>query len=311
MDVVEKINRLRKEKNAVILAHYYVRPEIQDIADFVGDSLALSQEAAKTDADIIVFAGVHFMAETAKILSPEKKVLLPDLEAGCSLAESAPADEFEKFVKAHPGHLVITYVNTSADIKALSDITCTSSNAKQIVESLPEDQKIIFAPDKNLGNYINSVTGRDMLLWDGECHVHDQFSLEGILKLKEEHPDAKILAHPECPKPILLIADHVGSTSSLLKFSQTDKNREYIVVTESGILHEMQLKNPEKTFHVAPSDNAECMCSDCNFMKLNSLEKIYSCLKDESNEISLDPLISEKAKNPIVRMLEISEQLGL
>ncbi len=311
MDVIEKINRLRKEKNAVILAHYYVRPEIQDIADFVGDSLALSQEAAKTDADIIVFAGVHFMAETAKILSPEKKVLLPDLEAGCSLAESAPADEFEKFVKAHPGHLVITYVNTSADIKALSDITCTSSNAKQIVESLPEDQKIIFAPDKNLGNYINSVTGRDMLLWDGECHVHDQFSLEGILKLKEEHPDAKILAHPECPKPILLIADHVGSTSSLLKFSQTDKNREYIVVTESGILHEMQLKNPEKTFHVAPSDNAECMCSDCNFMKLNSLEKIYSCLKDESNEISLDPLISEKAKNPIVRMLEISEQLGL
>ncbi len=311
MDVVEKINHLRKEKNAVILAHYYVRPEIQDIADFVGDSLALSQEAAKTDADIIVFAGVHFMAETAKILSPEKKVLLPDLEAGCSLAESAPADEFEKFVKAHPGHLVITYVNTSADIKALSDITCTSSNAKQIVESLPEDQKIIFAPDKNLGNYINSVTSRDMLLWDGECHVHDQFSLEGILKLKEEHPDAKILAHPECPKPILLIADHVGSTSSLLKFSQTDKNREYIVVTESGILHEMQLKNPEKTFHVAPSDNAECMCSDCNFMKLNSLEKIYSCLKDESNEISLDPLISEKAKNPIVRMLEISEQLGL
>ncbi len=311
MDVVEKINRLRKEKNAVILAHYYVRPEIQDIADFVGDSLALSQEAAKTDADIIVFAGVHFMAETAKILSPEKKVLLPDLEAGCSLAESAPADEFEKFVKAHPGHLVITYVNTTADIKALSDITCTSSNAKQIVESLPEDQKIIFAPDKNLGNYINSVTGRDMLLWDGECHVHDQFSLEGILKLKEEHPDAKILAHPECPKPILLIADHVGSTSSLLKFSQTDENREYIVVTESGILHEMQLKNPEKTFHVAPSDNAECMCSDCNFMKLNSLEKIYSCLKDESNEITLDPLISEKAKKPIVGMLEISEQLGL
>lgn len=311
MDVVEKINRLRKEKNAVILAHYYVRSEIQDIADFVGDSLALSQEAAKTDADIIVFAGVHFMAETAKILSPEKKVLLPDLEAGCSLAESAPADEFEKFVKAHPEHLVITYVNTTADIKALSDITCTSSNAKQIVESLPEDQKIIFAPDKNLGNYINSVTGRDMLLWDGECHVHDQFSLEGILKLKEEHPDAKIIAHPECPKPILLIADHVGSTSSLLKFSQTDESREYIVVTESGILHEMKLKNPEKTFHVAPSDNAECMCSDCNFMKLNSLEKIYSCLKDESNEIILERLISEKAKKPIVRMLEISEQLGL
>ncbi len=311
MEIIDKINQLCKEKNAVILAHYYVRGEIQDIADFVGDSLALSQEAAKTDADIIVFAGVHFMAETAKILSPDKKVLLPDLEAGCSLADSAPADEFEKFVKEHPEHLVITYVNTTAEIKALSDITCTSSNAKQIVESLDENQKIIFAPDKNLGNYINSVTGRNMLLWDGECHVHDQFSLEGILKLKEEHPKAKIIAHPESRKPILLVAEHVGSTSSLLKYTQTDDAKEYIVVTESGILHEMKLKNPEKTFYIAPSDNAECMCSDCNFMKLNSLEKIYHCLLNETNEITLDKNISQKAKKPIVRMLEISEELGL
>lgn len=311
MEIIDKINQLRKEKNAVILAHYYVRGEIQDIADFVGDSLALSQEAAKTDADIIVFAGVHFMAETAKILSPDKKVLLPDLEAGCSLADSAPADEFEKFVKEHPEHLVITYVNTTAEIKALSDITCTSSNAKQIVESLDENQKIIFAPDKNLGNYINSVTGRNMLLWDGECHVHDQFSLEGILKLKKEHPEAKIIAHPESRKPILLVAEHVGSTSSLLKYTQTDDAKEYIVVTESGILHEMKLKNPEKTFYIAPSDNAECMCSDCNFMKLNSLEKIYHCLLNETNEIKLDKNISQKAKKPIVRMLEISKELGL
>lgn len=311
MNVVEKINRLRKEKNAVILAHYYVRAEIQDIADFVGDSLALSQEAAKTNADIIVFAGVNFMAETAKILSPEKKVLLPDVEAGCSLADSAPTKEFEQFVKEHPEHIVITYVNTTAEIKALSDICCTSSNAKEIVESLAPEQKIIFAPDKNLGNYINSITGRNMLLWDGECHVHDQFSLEGILKLKEEHPDAKILAHPECPKPILLIADHIGSTSSILKFSQKDDKLKYIVATESGILHEMQLKNPEKSFIVAPSDNAECMCSDCSFMKLNSLEKIYNCLKNESNEIIIDQEISNKAKKPIVRMLEISEKLGL
>ncbi len=311
MEIIDKINKLRKEKNAVILAHYYVRSEIQDIADFVGDSLALSQEAAKTDADIIVFAGVHFMAETAKILSPDKKVLLPDLEAGCSLADSAPADEFEKFVKKHPEHLVITYVNTTAEIKALSDITCTSSNAKQIVESLAENQKIIFAPDKNLGNYINSVTGRDMLLWEGECHVHDQFSLEGILKLKKEHPEAKIIAHPESRKPILLVAEHVGSTSSLLKYTQTDDAKEYIVVTESGILHEMKLKNPEKSFYIAPSDNPECMCSDCSFMKLNSLEKIYDCLLNETNEISLDKEISDKAKKPIVRMLEISEKLGL
>lgn len=311
MNLVDKINELRKIKNAVILAHYYVRPEIQDIADFTGDSLALSQEAAKTKADIIVFAGVNFMAETAKILSPDKKVLLPDLEAGCSLAESAPAKEFNEFVDSHPEHMVITYVNTTADIKALSDITCTSSNAKQIVESLPEDQKIIFAPDKNLGNYINSVTGRQMLLWDGECHVHDQFSLEGILELKKEHPNAKVIAHPECPKPILLVADHIGSTAELLKYSQKNDNKEYIVVTEPGILHEMQQKSPGKSFYPAPSDNPECMCGDCSFMKLNNLEKIYNCLKDETNEIFLDKSISEKAHKPIHRMLEISEKLGL
>ncbi len=311
MNLVEKINQLRKQKNAVILAHYYVRPEIQDIADFTGDSLALSQEAAKTTADIIIFAGVNFMAETAKILSPDKKVLLPDLAAGCSLAESAPAKEFKEFVAKHPEHLVITYVNTTADIKALSDITCTSSNAKQIVESLPKDQKIIFAPDKNLGNYINGVTGRKMILWDGECHVHDEFSLEGILDLKKEHPAAKIIAHPECPKPILLVADHIGSTSALLKYTQTNDNQEFIVVTESGILHEMQRRSPAKIFYVAPSDNPDCMCSDCNFMKLNNLEKIYHCLKNETNEITLEPSLSKKALKPIQRMLELSEKLGL
>lgn len=311
MDLVEKINELRKEKNAVILAHYYVRSEIQDIADFTGDSLALSQEAAKTEADIIVFAGVHFMAETAKIMSPDKKVLLPDLEAGCSLAESVPANKFKEFVDSNPEHMVITYINTTADIKALSDICCTSSNAKQIIENLPEDKKIIFAPDKNLGNYINSVTDRQMLLWDGVCHVHDEFSLEGILALKKEHPEAKIIAHPECPKPILLVADHVGSTSALLKYSHETDNKEYIVVTESGILHKMKQKSPDKIFYPAPSDNPECMCSDCNFMKLNSLEKIYNCLKDETNEIILDRSLSEKAYKPIRRMLEISEKLGI
>ena len=311
MQFVEKIKKLRKQKNAVILAHYYVRPEIQDIADFTGDSLALSQEAAKTKADIIVFAGVNFMAETAKILSPDKKVLLPDLEAGCSLAESAPAREFKEFVDKYPEHLIITYINTTTDIKALSDITCTSSNAKQIVESLPEDQKIIFAPDKNLGNYINSVTDRQMLLWDGECHVHDEFSLEGILALKKEHPAAKIIAHPECPKHILLMADHIGSTSALLKYSYKNDNQEFIVVTESGIIHKMKQQSQGKTFYPAPSDNPECMCSYCNFMKLNTLEKIYNCLKDETNEITLDQSLSEKAHKPISRMLEISEKLGL
>jgi len=311
MDLVEQINDLRKSKNAVILAHYYVRPEIQDIADYVGDSLGLSQKAAETTADIIVFAGVNFMAETAKILSPTKMVLLPDIEAGCSLAESAPAPEFEAFVKAHPNHLVITYVNTTAEIKAMSDICCTSSNARQIVESLPENQKIIFAPDKNLGNYINSVTGRNMVLWDGQCHVHHEFSLERILALKKEHKNAKLLAHPECRKPILLVADYIGSTSELLAFSAVDACNEYIVATESGILHKMKQKSPGKTFYPAPSEDPNCMCSDCNFMKLNTLEKLYLCLKNETPEIKLDEALALKALKPIKRMLEISEKLGI
>jgi len=311
MELFNEINELKKKKNAIILAHYYVRPEIQDIADYVGDSLGLSQKAAETKADIIVFAGVNFMAETAKILSPDKKVLLPDLEAGCSLAESAPTKEFKDFVDKHPGYIVITYVNTTAEIKSMSDICCTSSNARQIVESLPADQKIIFAPDKNLGNYINSVTGRNMVLWDGQCHVHHEFSLERILELKKEHPAAKILAHPECRKPILLVADYVGSTSEMLKFSSIDTCNEYIIATESGILHKMKQKSPNKTFYPAPSDDPNCMCSDCNFMKLNTLEKLYNCLKNESPEIILDAALSAKALKPIERMLEISEKLGI
>lgn len=311
MDLVKEIDELRKEKNAIILAHYYVRPEIQDIADYVGDSLGLSQQAAKTPAKIIVFAGVNFMAETAKILSPEKKVLLPDLEAGCSLAESIPAKDFAEFKKQYPKHLVITYVNTTADVKALSDICCTSSNARQIVESLPTEQKIIFAPDKNLGNYINSITDREMVLWDGACHVHHDFSLEGILALKNRHPKAKVLAHPECQKPILLVADHIGSTSELLNYSQNNNSQEYIVVTESGILHKMKQKSPSKSFYPAPSEDPNCACADCNFMKMNTLEKLYSCLKDESPEITLDPEMGKKALIPIQRMLDISEKLGI
>ncbi len=311
MDLVKEIAKLKKEKNAIILAHFYVRPEIQDVADYVGDSLGLSQEAAKTDADVIVFAGVNFMAETAKILSPEKKVLLPDLEASCSLAESIPADNFSEFKNQHPEHIVITYVNTTAEIKAMSDICCTSSNARQIVESLPEEQKIIFAPDKNLGNYINGITDREMVLWDGACHVHHEFSLEGILDLKKKHPGAKVLAHPECQKPILLVADHIGSTSELLSFSQKDDSEEYIVVTESGILHKMKQKSPKKTFYPAPSDDPNCVCADCNFMKLNTLEKLYNCLKNESPEITLDHEMAKKALVPIKRMLDISEKLGI
>lgn len=311
MDLVKKIEQLKKEKNAVILAHYYVRPEIQDIADYVGDSLGLSQKAADTSAEVIVFAGVNFMAETAKILSPEKKVLLPDLEAGCSLAESIPANDFSEFKKQYPEHLVITYVNTTAEIKSMSDICCTSSNAKQIVESLPAEQKIIFAPDKNLGNYINSVTGREMVLWDGACHVHHEFSLEAILELKNKNPEAKIIAHPECQKPILLVADHVGSTSELLKFTQVDDSQKYIVVTESGILHKMKQASPDKEFIPAPSDDPECMCADCNFMKLNTLEKIANCLETGQPEVSLDKNLSNEALAPIQRMLDISAKLGL
>jgi len=310
-ELIRKIKDLQATKSAVLMAHYYQEPEIQDIADFVGDSLALAQKAIETDAEIIVLAGVNFMAETAKIINPRKKVLLPDPEAGCSLADSCPADKFEAFVKAHPEHTVITYVNTTAAVKALSDISCTSSNAVQIVRSLPEDEKIIFAPDRNLGNYIKSLTHRDMLIWDGACHVHEEFSLEKILDLKKEYPEAKILAHPECPKPILIVADHIGSTSELLRYSKTDTAAEYIVATESGILHQMQKESPHKRFIPAPPKDSTCACNDCRFMKLVTLKKIYDCLRNESNEVVLEETLRIKAEKPIRRMLEISHGLGL
>jgi len=308
--LIDKINQLRKEKNAVILAHFYQIPEIQDIADFVGDSLDLSRKSAATDAEIIVFAGVHFMAETAKILSPRKKVLIPDPNAGCSLADSCPPDAFREFRAKYPDHLVVSYVNTSAEIKAMTDITCTSSNALQIIESIPKDRKIIFAPDKNLGNFLNSITGREMVLWDGACHVHEEFSLEKILALKQQYPEAKLIAHPECQKPVLLAADYVGSTSALLRFAETDSGNEYIVATESGILHQMRKRNPHKTFIPAPPLDSTCGCSECIFMKLNTLQKIYDSLKEEKYEITLDPEIIGKAGKPIRRMLEISEMAG-
>jgi quinolinate synthase len=310
LDLFAEIEKLKKEKNAVILAHYYQEPDIQDVADYIGDSLGLAQNAATTNADIIVFAGVHFMAETAKILNPGKKVLLPDLKAGCSLSDSAPPALFKAFKDKHPDHLVISYINCSAGIKALSDIICTSSNAQKIVESLPADQKIIFAPDKNLGGYINKQTGRNMLLWNGACMVHEIFSLEKITKLKIRHPKAKLIAHPECEEPILAIADYIGSTTGLLKFSQTDPGMEYIVATEAGILHQMQKSAPHKTFIPAPPDNA-CACNDCPYMKLNTLEKLYLCLKYELPEITMDEDIRIAAKKPIDRMLEISARYGL
>ena len=306
-----EIRRMRTEKNAVILAHYYQEGEIQDIADFVGDSLGLSQQAAKTDADIILFAGVHFMAETAKILAPAKKVLIPDLMAGCSPADSCPPAEFAAFKKRYPGHTVISYVNTTAEIKALTDIICTSTNALDIVKSLPEDEKIIFAPDRNLGNYIKSMTGREMVIWDGACHVHEEFSLERILELKKEHPDAQIIAHPECEKPILIVSDHIGSTSSLLNYTKRDPGMKYIVATESGILHQMRKANPQKTFIPAPPKDSTCACSDCRFMKLISLKKIYNTLKYEQPEVTLEQDLMNRARGSIVRMLEISERLGL
>lgn len=311
INIVDEIKKLRKEKKAVILAHFYQVPEIQDIADFIGDSLDLSKKAAKTDADIIVFAGVHFMAETAKILSPDKKVLLPDLKAGCSLAESCPAEKFAEFKKSYPEHIVISYINTTAEIKAMTDITCTSSNAVKIIESLPEDQKIIFAPDKNLGNYINSISGRNMILWDGACHVHEEFSLERILELKEENPEAKIIAHPECEKPVLLIADYIGSTSALLKFTHNDKSNKFIVATESGILHQMKKQCQDKIFIPAPPKDSTCACSDCNYMKLNTLEKLYNCLRYELPEIILNEKLRKKAEAPIRRMLDISNRLEI
>jgi quinolinate synthase len=309
--LISEINRLRKEKNAIIMAHYYQIPEIQDIANFVGDSLALAQQAEKTRADIIVLCGVNFMGETAKILNPQKKVIIPDEKAGCSLADSCPAEEFEKFLQAHPKHTVVTYVNTTAAVKALSDITVTSTNAKKIVESLPKSEKIIFAPDKNLGDYINSQTKRKMLLWEGSCHVHEQFSLEKLLKLKSQYPDAQILAHPECKKPILLVADFIGSTQALLNFSAKSEKMQFLVATESGILHQMQKQSPKKEFIPVPPDDSTCACNECNFMRLNTLEKLYNCLLTEKPEILLDENIRKKAIKPIKKMLEMSEKLGL
>ena len=308
VDMKAEIRRMAKEKNAIIMAHYYTQPEIQDIADFVGDSLALAQQAARTDADIIVMCGVHFMGETNKILCPEKKVLVPDLNASCSLAESCPADEFGEFVKAHPGHTVISYVNTTAAVKALTDIVVTSGNAMKVVNSLPKDEKIVFGPDRNLGNYINSVTGRQMVLWNGACHVHEKFSLEHILELKAAHPDAKILVHPECKGPIVKVADKVGSTAALLKFSQEDSATEFIVATESGILHKMQQACPQKVFLPAPPNDSTCACNECNFMKLITMEKLYNCLKYEWPEIEVEQQVAEKAVKCINRMLELSAQ---
>ncbi len=305
------IDTLRKEKNAVILAHYYQEGEIQDIADFVGDSLALAQWASKTDADIIVMCGVHFMGETAKILCPAKKVLVPDLEAGCSLADSCPAEDFAAFTRLHPDHTVLSYVNTTAAVKAYTDVVVTSTNARQIVESFPADTKLIFGPDRNLGNYINSVTGRSMLLWDGACHIHEQFSLEKILELKKKNPEAEIITHPECKQPVIAVSDFVGSTAALLKHTVNSDAKEFIVATESGVIHEMQKQSPDKHFIPAPPEDNTCACNECNFMRLNTLEKLYFCLKDETPEIEVDEAISEKAVKPILKMLEISEQLGL
>lgn len=311
LEHIAGINKLRKDKNAIILAHYYQTGDIQDIADFVGDSLALSQKAAANTADIILFAGVKFMAETAKILAPEKKVLLPDLNAGCSLADSCNADDFKKFLDENPGRTVVTYVNTSAEIKALSDIICTSSNAVQIVESLPADEKIIFAPDRNLGNYVLNKTGRDIIVWNGACHVHEEFSLEAIINLRKENPDAKVIVHPECELPVRMVADFIGSTSALLAYSRDDKASTFIIATEAGIIHQMQKANPHKHYIPVPPKDSTCGCSECNFMKLISIEKILRCLENESPEIILDNDIIEKAGKPIHRMMEISKKLGI
>ena len=310
-NIKEEIRRMCREKNAVIMAHYYTDGEIQDMADFVGDSLALAQKAATTDADIIVMCGVHFMGETSKILCPDKKVLVPDLEATCSLAESCPADKFAEFVAEHPGHTVISYVNTTAATKAVTDIVVTSSNAREIVESLPQDTPIIFGPDRNLGGYINSITGRNMILWDGACHVHEKFSVEKIIELKKQYPDAKVLVHPECKGTIVKLADKVGSTAALLKYSINDSSDTFIVATESGILHEMQKACPEKTFIPAPPIDSTCACNECSYMKLVTMQKLYDCLKNEAPEIHVDAEVAEKAIVSINRMLEISEKLGL
>jgi len=310
LDLFLEIERLKKEKNAIVLAHYYQEADIQDVADYIGDSLGLAQQAEKTTADLIVFAGVHFMAETAKILNPGKKVVLPDLKAGCSLADSAPGYLFKAFREKHPDHLVISYINCSAEVKALSDIICTSSNAEKIVESIPKEQPIIFAPDRNLGAYLVKKTGRDMLLWNGACMVHEIFSLEKITRLKIRYPEAKLIAHPECEEPILRLADYIGSTTALLKYTTTDSSREYIVATEAGILHQMQLSSPEKSFIPAPPTN-NCACNDCPHMKLNTLEKLYLCMEYEQPELLMDPELMYAARKPIDKMLEISAKYGL
>lgn len=311
LDLKAEIDKLRKEKNAVILAHYYQTGDIQDIADCVGDSLALAQWAAKTEADIIVLCGVHFMGETAKILCPGKKVLVPDLNAGCSLADSCPADEFANFIKQHPGHTVISYVNTTAAVKALTDVVVTSTNARQIVESFPKETPLIFGPDRNLGNYINSITGRDMLLWHGACHVHEQFSVEKILALKKQYPEAEVVTHPECKQPVVQISDFVGSTAALLKHTIKSDKKQFIVATESGVIHEMRKQSPDKEFIPAPPSDGTCACNECNFMRMNTMKKLYNCLKFESPEIIVDEDLQKKAIRPIKKMLEISEQLGL
>ena len=310
LDLFAEIEKIKKEKNAIILAHYYQEPDIQDVADFIGDSLGLAQKAEQTNADIIVFAGVHFMAETAKILNPSKKVLLPDMNAGCSLADSAPADLFKKFKEKNPNHLIISYINCSAEIKALSDIICTSSNAEKIIESVAKDQPIIFAPDKNLGAFLNKKTGRNMLLWNGACMVHEIFSLEKITKLKVRHPKAKFIAHPECEEAVLNIADFIGSTTQLLKYTQTENTGEFIIATETGILHEMQKTNPTKTFIPAPPNNS-CACNDCPHMKRNTLEKLFISMQYELPEIKMEEKLRAAAKKPIDRMLEISRTAGL
>jgi len=310
LDLFEEIRKLKKEKNAIILAHYYQNADIQDIADYRGDSLGLAQEAERTDASMIVFAGVHFMAETAKLLNPSKKVVLPDLKAGCSLADACPTEKFRDFRERHPNHVVVSYINCTAEIKALSDIICTSSNAAAIVESIPQDKPIIFAPDKNLGAYISKKTGREMLLWDGSCMVHEIFSLEKIEKLKRQHPDAKVIAHPECEDNVLKQADFIGSTTALLKYTKSDSSQTFIVVTEAGILHQMQLASPDKSFIAAPPDNT-CACNECPYMKLNTLEKLYLCMKYELPEILLPETLAKQALVPLKRMLDISAKAGL
>ena len=306
-ELISEINRLKKEKNAVIMAHYYQMGDIQDIADNVGDSLALAQWAAKTDADIIVLCGVHFMGETAKILSPHKKVLVPDMNAGCSLADSCKAEDFEAFIKQHPGHTVISYVNTTAAVKALTDVVVTSTNARKIVDQFPQDAKLIFGPDRNLGDYINKISGRNMVLWDGACHVHEQFSVEQLVSLKKQYPEAKVLAHPECKNVVLMLADYIGSTQALLNYATESNDTTFLIATESGIIHEMEKRNPSKTFIPIPPVDSTCGCNNCQYMRLNTLEKIYDCLKNETPEILVDEAIRVKAVKPILKMLEMSK----